>query len=213
MASEVIEMFNDTLRALRQKRDMTQAEVARELFISQAAYSKYEVGTSSPNPETLARLADVLGVSVDYLVGNGAGPKRLGYVRIPVLSRVAAGIPIDAIEDIIDEDIIGWEDISAAAAGDGKYFGLQIKGHSMESKISDGDIVIVRRQPDVESGDIAVVLVNGDDATVKKVKKSPQGVTLIPSNPAYDPMYYTNAEIENLPVKILGRVVELRAKL
>lgn len=213
MASEVIEMFNDTLRALRQKRDMTQAEVARELFISQAAYSKYEVGTSSPNPETLARLADVLGVSVDYLVGNGAGPKRLGYVRIPVLSRVAAGIPIDAIEDIIDEDIIGWEDISAAAAGDGEYFGLQIKGHSMEPKISDGDIVIVRRQPDVESGDIAVVLVNGDDATVKKVKKSPQGVTLIPSNPAYDPMYYTNAEIESLPVQILGRVVELRAKL
>lgn len=213
MASEVIEMFNDTLRALRQKRDMTQAEVARELFISQAAYSKYEVGTSSPNPETLARLADVLGVSVDYLVGNGAGPKRLGYVRIPVLSRVAAGIPIDAIEDIIDEDIIGWEDISAAAAGDGEYFGLQIKGHSMEPKISDGDIVIVRRQPDVESGDIAVVLVNGDDATVKKVKKSSQGVTLIPSNPAYDPMYYTNAEIESLPVQILGRVVELRAKL
>lgn len=213
MASEVIEMFNDTLRALRQKRDMTQAEVARELFISQAAYSKYEVGTSSPNPETLARLADVLGVSVDYLVGNGAGPKRLGYVRIPVLSRVAAGIPIDAIEDIIDEDIIGWEDISAAAAGDCEYFGLQIKGHSMEPKISDGDIVIVRRQPDVESGDIAVVLVNGDDATVKKVKKSPQGVTLIPSNPAYDPMYYTNAEIESLPVQILGRVVELRAKL
>lgn len=218
MASEVIEMFNDTLRALRQKRDMTQAEVARELFISQAAYSKYEVGTSSPNPETLARLADVLGVSVDYLVGNGAGPKRLGYVRIPVLSRVAAGIPIDAIEDIIDEDIIdediiGWEDISAAAAGDGKYFGLQIKGHSMEPKISDGDIVIVRRQPDVDSGDIAVVLVNGDDATVKRVKKVPQGVTLIPSNPAYDPMYYTNAEIKSLPVKILGRVVELRAKL
>lgn len=98
-------------------------------------------------------------------------------------------------------------------ASDGEYFGLQIKGHSMEPKISDGDIVIVRRQPDVDSGDIAVVLVNGDDATVKRVKKSPQGVTLIPSNPAYEPMYYTNAEIESLPVKILGRVVELRAKL
>ena len=97
-------------------------------------------------------------------------------------------------------------------ASDGEYFGLQIKGHSMEPKISDGDIVIVRRQPDVDSGDIAVVLVNGDDATVKKVKKSPQGVTLIPSNPAYEPMYYTNAEIESLPVQILGRVVELRAK-
>ena len=123
---------------------------------------------------------------------------------MPVLGRVAAGIPIDAIKEIID-----WEDIRTAA-GDGKYFGLQIKGHSMEPKISDGDIVIVRRQPDVDSGDIAVVLVNGDDTTVKK---SPQGVTLIPSNPAYEPMYYTNAEIESLPVQILGRVVELRAKL
>lgn len=200
-------MFNDRLRALRQQRAMTQAEVAQELYISQAAYSKYEVGTSSPNPETLAKLAGVLGVSVDYLVGSDDRQDRPGYIRVPVLGRVAAGIPIDAIEEIID-----WEDISTAAAGDGEYFGLQIKGHSMEPKISDGDIVIVRRQSDVDSGDIAVVLVNGDDATVKKVKKSPQGVTLIPSNPAYEPMYYTNAEIESLPVQILGRVVELRAK-
>nr|DAO84302.1 MAG TPA: Repressor protein CI [Caudoviricetes sp.] len=128
-------------------------------------------------------------------------------IRIPVLGYVAAGIPIEAIEDIV-----GWEDISKVRYGSGEYFGLQVQGHSMEPKISDGDVVIVRRQPDVDSGDIAVVLVNGDDATVKKVKKSPQGVTLIPSNPAYEPMYYTNAEIESLPVQILGRVVELRAK-
>lgn len=200
-------MFNDRLRALRQQRAMTQAEVARELNISQAAYSKYEVGTSSPNPETLAKLANLLGVSADYLVGSDNNKDRQGYIRVPVLDRVAAGIPIDALKEIVD-----WEDISTATAGDGEYFGLQIKGHSMEPKISDGDIVIVRRQPDVDSGDIAVVLVNGDDATVKKVKKSPQGVTLIPSNPAYEPMYYTNGEIKSLPVQILGRVVELRAK-
>ena len=154
----------------------------------------------------LSRLAELFGVSVDYLLGKTDVPSS-SYIRVPVLGRVAAGIPIDAIEDVID-----WEDISTAAAGDGEYFGLQIKGHSMEPKISDGDVVIVRRQPDVDSGDIAVVLVNGDDATVKRIKKSPQGVTLIPSNPAYDPMYYTNAEIESLPVQILGRVVELRAK-
>lgn len=129
-------------------------------------------------------------------------------IRIPVLGYVAAGIPIDAIEDIV-----GWEDISRVRYGSGEYFGLQIQGHSMEPKISDGDVVIVRRQPDVDSGDIAVVLVNGDDATVKRIKKSPQGVTLIPSNPAYEPMYYSNEEIESLPVQILGRVVELRAKL
>lgn len=200
-------MFNERLKTLRIQRKMTQSELAKKIYISQPAYSKYEVGTASPNPETLSKIADALDVSVDYLLGSDSQPARPGYIRIPVLGRVAAGIPIDAIEEVID-----WEDISAEAAGDGEYFGLQIKGHSMEPKISDGDVVIVRRQQDVDSGDIAVVLVNCDDATVKKVKKSPQGVTLIPSNPAYEPMYYTNAEIESLPVQILGRVVELRAK-
>lgn len=200
-------MFNERLKTLRIQRKMTQSELAKKIYISQPAYSKYEVGTASPNPETLSKIADALDVSVDYLLGSDSQPARPGYIRIPVLGRVAAGIPIDAIEEVID-----WEDISAEAAGDGEYFGLQIKGHSMEPKISDGDVVIVRRQPDVDSGDIAVVLVNGDDATVKRIKKSPQGVTLIPSNPAYEPMYYTNAEIESLPVQILGRVVELRAK-
>lgn len=201
-------MFNERLKTLRIQRKMTQSELAKKIYISQPAYSKYEVGTASPNPETLCKIADALDVSVDYLLGSDSQPARPGYIRIPVLGRVAAGIPIDAIEEVID-----WEDISAEAAGDGEYFGLQIKGHSMEPKISDGDVVIVRRQPDVDSGDIAVVLVNGDDATVKRIKKSPQGVTLIPSNPAYEPMYYSNEEIESLPVQILGRVVELRAKL
>lgn len=200
-------MFNERLKTLRIQRKMTQSELAKKIYISQPAYSKYEVGTASPNPETLSKIADALDVSVDYLLGSDSQPARPGYIRIPVLGRVAAGIPIDAIEEVID-----WEDISAEVAGDGEYFGLQIKGHSMEPKISDGDVVIVRRQPDVDSGDIAVVLVNGDDATVKRIKKSPQGVTLIPSNPAYEPMYYSNDEIESLPVQILGRVVELRAK-
>lgn len=201
-------MFNERLKTLRIQRKMTQSELAKKIYISQPAYSKYEVGTASPNPETLSKIADALDVSVDYLLGSDSQPARPGYIRVPVLGRVSAGIPIDAIEEVID-----WEDISAEAAGDGEYFGLQIKGHSMEPKISDGDVVIVRRQPDVDSGDIAVVLVNGDDATVKRIKKSPQGVTLIPSNPAYEPMYYSNEEIESLPVQILGRVVELRAKL
>lgn len=194
------------LKAARRAKHMTQADVAEYIGLTQGAYSNWERGETKIDSLQLSRLAELFGVSVDYLLGKTDVPSS-SYIRVPVLGRVAAGIPIDAIEDVID-----WEDISTAAAGDGEYFGLQIKGHSMEPKISDGDVVIVRRQPDVDSGDIAVVLVNGDDATVKKVKKSPQGVTLIPSNPAYEPMYYTNTEIESLPVQILGRVVELRAK-
>lgn len=195
------------LKDARRAKRMTQTEVANFIGLSQGAYSNWERGESKIDNLSLARLAELFEVSVDYLLGKTDAPGNK-YIRIPVLGRVAAGIPIDAIEEVID-----WEDINAESAGDGEYFGLQIKGQSMEPKISDGDVVIVRRQPDVDNGDIAVVLVNGNDATVKKIKKSPQGVVLIPSNPAYEPMYYSNEEIESLPVTILGRVVELRAKL
>lgn len=200
-------MFNQRLKNARKNKGFTQAEIAKKLFISQAAYTKYETGTASPNPETLAKIADVLEVPVGYLLGKPAASTQ-DRLRIPVLGRVAAGIPIEAIEEIID-----YEELDAEEFGHGEYFGLKISGHSMEPKISDGDVVIVKRQPDVETGEIAVVLVNGDDATVKRIKKSPQGVTLLPSNPAYEPMYFTNEEIERLPVVIVGKVVELRAKL
>lgn len=196
------------IRELRNQKGIKQADLAKDINVSQAALSGYETGKYEADINTYRRIADYFDVTLDYLLGGVSGRKKHGeYIRIPVLGRVAAGIPIDAIEEVID-----WEDISVDEVGNGEYFGLQIKGQSMEPKISDGDVVIVRRQPDVDSGDIAVALVNGNDATVKRIKKSPQGVTLIPSNPAYEPMYYSNEEIESLPVTILGRVVELRAK-
>ena len=114
---------------------------------------------------------------------------------------------MDAVEYIID-----YEEISEDMARQGEFFALQIKGDSMEPKISDGDVVIVRKQPDIESGETAIVLVNGDEATIKKVQKFTGGINLIPSNPAYDVMTFTNEQIEKLPVRILGKVVELRAK-
>lgn len=198
------------IKALRSKKGIKQIELAAAVNVSQAALSGYETGKYEADLETYKRIASYFGVSLGYLLGEDSpDDKREDYIRIPVLGRVAAGIPIDAIEEIID-----WEDISAdMAAGGAEYFGLQIKGNSMEPKISDGDIVIVRKQPDVESGEIAVVLVNGDDATVKRIKKSAAGITLIANNPAYDPMFYSNEDIEKLPVAILGRVVELRAKI
>ena len=124
----------------------------------------------------------------------------LGYVR--------AGIPIDAVEEILD-----YEEITQEMAAQGEHFGLQIKGDSMEPKFSDGDVIIVRKQSNVDSGDIAVVLVNGNDATIKKIKKRPDGIMLIPTNPAYEVMFYNNSEIDSLPVSIIGKAVELRAKL
>jgi len=120
---------------------------------------------------------------------------------------VAAGIPIEAVTDIVD-----YEEIDAAMAATGDFFALRIKGASMEPRMRDGDVVIVRKQESVETGDTVVAMVNGDSATVKKIKIGPDGISLIPTNPAYDPMFYTPAEVERLPVRIIGRVVELRAK-
>jgi repressor LexA len=124
-----------------------------------------------------------------------------------VLGEIAAGIPIEAVTDIID-----YEEIPEAMARDGEYFALKIKGGSMEPRMLEGDVVIVRKQSMVDTGDIAVVLVNGDSATVKKVKIMPEGIMLIPLNPAYETMFYPKEDVERLPVQILGKVVELRGK-
>ena len=133
--------------------------------------------------------------------------KKKTKFMIPVLGVVCAGLPMDAVENIID-----YEEISEEMARQGEFFALQIKGDSMEPRIKEGDVVIVRKQPTVENGEIAIVLVNGDEATVKRVQRFDGGINLIPSNSAYNVLTYTNAQIESLPVQILGKVVELRAK-
>ena len=200
-------MFSDRLRAARGQLGYSQRAVAEKLSISQQAYARYEAGTSSPNPEMLGRIAHLLGVSADFLLGRPMASPSKGAVQIPVLGRVVAGIPMEAIETVID-----YEEIPEEMAAAHQYFALKITGDSMEPKFSAGDVVIVRQQDTVQTGDIAIVLVNGDNATIKRVKLSPEGIMLIPTNAAYEPMFYTNAQIASLPVRILGKVVELRAK-
>lgn len=126
---------------------------------------------------------------------------------INVLGRVAAGIPISAIEEIIDT-----EEISEDMARTGEFFGLQIHGDSMEPRICEGDVVIVRQQDDAENGEIVIALVNGDDATCKRLAKYEHGISLLSLNTKYEPMFFTNKEIEEKPVRIIGKVVELRGK-
>lgn len=126
---------------------------------------------------------------------------------VPVLGSVIAGYPLEAVENILD-----YEEISEDMARQGDFFALRVKGDSMEPRIKENDIVIVRKQEDVDNGDIAIMLVNGDEATIKKIQKFNGGINLIPSNSAYDVITYTNEQIKELPVCCLGKVVELRAK-
>lgn len=196
----------ENLRAARKAKGMTQTEVAKIIGLTQSAYSDWERGETKIDSQSLKKLAALFETSVDYLLGDTPSGRR--GVPIPVLGDVAAGIPIEAVQDIVD-----YEEIDAAMAATGDFFGLRIKGASMEPRIREGDVVIVRKQEDADTGDTAVVLVNGDSATVKRIKKEPDGgLWLLPNNPAYDPQHFSPAEVAETPVRIIGRVVELRGK-
>lgn len=198
--------FAIKLKQYRENAGITQAELARKLGVSRASISLYENGQREPDFETEERIASALGVDINGLRGyKSAVP---GYQKIDVYGYISAGRPIEMVECIVDQ-----EDIPIAMAETGEYFGLKIKGHSMEQSIMDGDTVIVRKQPDVDSGDIAIVAVNGEEATCKVVKKMESGIMLIPKNPSFEPLFFTNEEIISKPVTILGKVVELRRKL
>lgn len=197
------------IKRLREEQGLSQDALAKLTgYTDRSSITKIEKGLVDLQQSKIELFAKALGTSVKDLIGweDESDTKRKGIV-INVLGRVAAGIPLEAIEDIIDT-----EEISEEMAKTGEFFGLQINGDSMEPKFSKGDVVIVRKQDDAESGDIVIAMVNGDDATCKRLKKYQEGIALISTNPAYDPMYFSNKEIEEKPVRIIGKVVELRAK-
>lgn len=197
------------LKQLRIANGLTQKSVAEALSIARNTYNQYETGKRAPDIETLCRIASFFGVSVDYLVGHDEETGKLPKRTIPVLGTIPAGVPMEAIEDIID-----YEDLSPEEANDShEYFGLRIKGRSMMPEYLDGDTIIVRKQDTAQTGDDVVVMVNGDDATFKRLQRTTEGITLIPLNTAeFSPVFYTKAQIETLPVRVLGVCVELRRK-
>lgn len=199
----------NNLKSARKAAKMTQAEVAKVIGITQNGYSYWENGKAKIDHESLTKLANLFGVTTDYLIGisEEADDKS---VRIPVLGSVPGGIPVEAIEDIVD-----WEEIPQAMCAGGKeYFALEVKGDSMWPDYLPGDVVIVRKDPCCESGDVCVVYVNGYDATLKQVKLGEDGsITLVPKNQSYPPRTYSPEEAAELPVAICGVVVELRRKI
>ena len=193
------------LKEIRQGCKRTQQEVADYLSVDRSTVTKWEGGKYDPDSETLVKLAIYYGTTVDELLG--VAPVK--GVRVPIYGSVPAGIPLEAIENIE-----GYEEITPALASKGEYFALRIRGESMSPFILDNDVVIVRRQDSVDSGNVAIVLVNGSDATCKIVKISDDGITLIGHNTlVYPPHFYSQKEIATLPVRIIGRVVEVKRSL
>lgn len=196
--------------------NMIPQELSNASGVNKASISQYLNGSHSPSNISSGKMAKVLNVNPVWLMGFDVPMIEQSDIStqtfkkgitINIYGRVAAGIPLEMIEDIIDT-----EEIPEEMAKTGEYFGLQISGDSMEPKISNGDTVIVRKQDDADSEDIVIATVNGTDATCKRLKKYQTGIALISTNPKYEPMFFSNEEIIEKPVRIIGRVVELRAK-
>lgn len=194
-----------TLKELRSECKISQQRLADDIGVSRSTVAMWETGGAQPDNDMLLLLSDYFNVPTDYLLGKKFSTKK--GVKIPVLGEVQAGLPIEAVENIID-----YEEIDEAMASRGDYFALQVRGDSMEPKFSQGDVVIVRKQPTVDEGDIGIFLVNGDCATIKKFSQHKHGIALIPLNPNHNLQNYSNKDVETLPVICLGKVVELRAK-
>lgn len=216
----MLELYRN-IKRIREEKGMSQDELARLVgFKSRSSINKIEMGVNDITQSKLIAIANALHVSPGELMGEDeevASPADLSsrlpnmvFIEartfcVPIVGRVAAGRPI-----VADEEIIGYEYIDNKYSKDGhEYFGLRIVGKSMEPTIMDGDIVIVRRQNYVENGEIAIVLIDGEEATAKEVKESADGITLIGHNAAvYTPHFYSAQEVKNLPVQIIGRVVQ-----
>lgn len=198
--------------------NMIPQELANASGVSKASISQYLNGSHSPSNISSGKMAKILNVNPVWLMGfdvpmlvpdkdvsNKSTQKGL---TVNVLGRVAAGIPIEAITDIVDQ-----EEISEDLAKTGEFFGLRIQGNSMEPDIHNGDTVIVKKQDDAETNEIVIALINGNDGVCKRLKKYAESIALVSINPDYEPMYFNQEEIDSTPVRIIGKVVELRRKL
>lgn len=203
--------------------------MCRHIGLPQSTFAMWKKHDRQPKSEWIAPIAEYLKVSTDYLL-NGGSPEKLEFklsanevedfmkqygfdrytkaFKVDVIGRIAAGVPIEAITDFIGEEVI-----PASLSKTGDFFGLRIVGSSMEPRMYSGDVVIVRQQEDIESGQVAVVMIGDEDATCKKIEKHSNGIMLVPFNNKYEEKFFTNEEIEKLPVRILGRVVEVRGRL
>lgn len=199
--------MSNNLKKYLKINNVSRNQLSESLGISYSTISDWINGKAYPRIDKIEMMANYFGINKSDLVEeHSKGEKKQG-LKIPVLGTVAAGIPISAVEDILD-----YEEVPQSWENQGEFFALKIKGDSMEPRMESGDVVIVKQQPDANSGDTVIVLVNGDDATCKKLQKTDNGIMLVSTNPKYPPMFYSLEDIQAKPVVILGKVIELRQK-
>lgn len=205
--------IGEKLKKLRLSNALTMVQLGEKVGVSAAAISYYEKGQREPSLDMLLRLADALGTTVSYLLGQEDKPDDLFSIpgvepmpkmkKVPRLGTIACGEPILAVENIETYDQAP-EELSCD-------FTLVCKGDSMTgARIHNGDIVYIRQQPTVEDGEIAAVLI-GDEVTLKRVRRAEGQLILWPENPAYAPMVFSGQQLEG--VRIIGKDVAFLSKV
>lgn len=227
----IVEDFSARLKKAMSDKQMKQVDLCNKTGIDKALISNYLSGKYKAKQDKLHKLAIALDVSEGWLMGYDVDMDREWFeekepseisidnaryietttktIKIPVLGKVPAGVPIEAIQDIL-----GYEEIPASMLKSGNnYFALKIDDDSMYPDYKTGDIIIIKQQNDCNSGDDCIVMVNGDDATFKRVIKQEKSIILKPLNNNYEPYYFNEYEILTKPVKIIGIAIEVRRKL
>lgn len=207
--------FAQRMKFAMKLKNMKQADIVEKTGISKSSISTYLSGEYEPKQNNVYKIAGALDVSVAYLMGwetleadESVDVVISNNVKIPILGSVPAGVPIESVEDVI-----GYVEINSNMASKGEYFALKVKGDSMFPRIQDGDTIVVKKQPDVESGEVAVLYINDYESTVKQVKKEINGIWVIPWNTESNfkkTFYHYEGEDE---VMILGKVVEVRGQI
>lgn len=201
-------MFGNVLKNLRVSKGLSQEELSNKFGVSTSTIGMYETNKREPNFDLLKEFANFFNVSTDYLLEQIKKDDLTNsdIVQIPLLGKIAAGYPTQMFADVID-----YIDIPAdMARGNKELFALKTTGKSMEPNFIEGDILIFEKTDNCENGQFCAVAVNGDDATFKKVTKTDAGIMLQPLNPAFETKFYTNDQIDSLPVTIIGVLKQIR---
>ena len=211
--------FASNLKHLRLQSGMTQEELAKKLDKDYSTIGKWELGQRSPIMTDVIRIANLFNVSLEKLIGqsiiyDNAEQVELNSntIKIPVLGKIPAGTPLEAIEDTYAIDTIDipkdW------LRGDNHYFALRLEGDSMEPEYLDNDIIIFKQSNTCNSGDDCCIRINGFDATFKRVRKQENGIMIIPLNEnnstGFISTFYSKEDIEKMPIEILGVVKQIR---
>lgn len=215
--NELVDTFSNRLNTAMRIRNLKPVELSEKTGIDKSKISSYMSGRYKAKQDGVYLLAQALQVNEAWLMGldvsmekeiNIYKTDKLGnsVIPIPILGTVKAGYNY-----LAQENWIGTIDVETSLVGNGdEYFALKVHGDSMFPVLIENDVVIIKKQSDFETGDIIVAIINGNEATIKKGKKSDSSILLQPLNTAYEPLIFTKEEMKSIPVTIVGIVKQLK---